>query len=389
MRKCMLEDFACWHHHQRSGGCRWFRVFSGLESSALRVSFWAGVCGSGGRAWRVFCGFVLFFCFLYIVKVVRVWLYGVWFDFVWSWWLLAFCPSVSGFSSFYFCFLCPFDGCSHLMKSLVLTVRHIYFLQWFPFWWALSFDEVDFWPRGVNLFLTVQLSFDEVDLLDPDACEFIFYSAALLLMASIFWTLRRANFIFAVQLSFWWRRSFGPWGVRIYFLQCSSVDEVDFVDPEARGCLFPLLWVSSFGEADFVDLEVQIYFLQWITFWHPDSGLFVSLRQIHWHFFVCAPKVVPSLLGSFQHQKFLKSVQVFTWLGIGQNGPHLASGILLLPCCGWRLCTPLQVAWPRSATVFPPSSESRVPTLEGPPIIGCPASTLSRCRSWILTLPIS
>ena len=35
-----------------------------MESSALRVSFWAGVCGSGGRAWRVFCGFVVL-CFFY------------------------------------------------------------------------------------------------------------------------------------------------------------------------------------------------------------------------------------------------------------------------------------------------------------------------------------
>ena len=41
-------------------------MFSGLESSALRVSFWAGFCGSGGRAWRVFCGFVLFFFFIFV-----------------------------------------------------------------------------------------------------------------------------------------------------------------------------------------------------------------------------------------------------------------------------------------------------------------------------------
>ena len=41
-------------------------MFSGLESSALRVSFWACVCGSVGRAWRVF--FVVFegfFCFFF------------------------------------------------------------------------------------------------------------------------------------------------------------------------------------------------------------------------------------------------------------------------------------------------------------------------------------
>ena len=46
---------------------------------------------------------------------------------------------------------------------------NLFFTVLFPFWWALSFGEVD--------------------LLDPEACEFIFYGA-LLLVESILWTPR-------------------------------------------------------------------------------------------------------------------------------------------------------------------------------------------------------
>jgi len=52
----------------------------------------------------------------------------------------------------------------------------------------------------------------------------------------------------------------------LFFTVLFFCHEVDFVDSEARDCLFPLLWVSSFGEADFVDLEVRIYFLQCSSF---------------------------------------------------------------------------------------------------------------------------
>ena len=47
----------------------------------------------------------------------------------------------------------------------------------------------------------------------------------------------------------------------IYFLQCSSFGEVDFIDLETR-FLVPFLGVLHLGEADLVDLEVLIYFLQ-------------------------------------------------------------------------------------------------------------------------------
>ena len=49
--------------------------------------------------------------------------------------------------------------------------------------------------------------------------------------------------------------------VLIYFLQCSFCHEVDFVDLEAR-VYFPCYGCPSFGVVDFVDFEVLIYFLQ-------------------------------------------------------------------------------------------------------------------------------
>ena len=41
----------------------------------------------------------------------------------------------------------------------------------------------------------------------------------------------------------------------IYFLQCSSFDEVDLVDPEARGYL---LQCSLCGEVDLLDPEARV-----------------------------------------------------------------------------------------------------------------------------------
>ena len=105
-------------------------MFSGLESSALRVSFWAGFCGSGGRAWRVFCGFVLFFCF---------------FDFVYSqgsegltiWGVVWFCLKlvIIGLLSFsvrvlLFLFLqcAPFDGVDLLdSEAQILIFTDLFF----------------------------------------------------------------------------------------------------------------------------------------------------------------------------------------------------------------------------------------------------------------------
>ena len=151
--------------------------------------------------------------------------------------------------------------------------------------------------------------------------------------------------------------------MRIYLLQCSPCGGVDLLDPEARVC-FPSGGCSLSCGVVVFDPEADLFFYSalllvesiFLTPRHKFIFYSGSLSDIQTPgllsfcgryidiFFVCAPKVVPSLLGSFQHQKFLKSVEVFTWLGIGQNDPHLASGILLLPCCGWRLCTPLQVA---------------------------------------------
>ena len=127
----------------------------------------------------------------------------------------------------------------------------IYFLQCSSLWWALSFDEVD--------------------LLDPEACKFIFYSA-LLVVESIFWTPRH-EFNFCSALPFWWAPSFG---------------EVDLLDPEACEFIFysavsllvgalmrwsrccgprgSLAWQCSLSSGvDLLDPEAQIYFLQWVT----------------------------------------------------------------------------------------------------------------------------
>ena len=66
-------------------------------------------------------------------------------------------------------------------------------------------------------------------------------------------------------------------------------------------------------------------------------------------------------MNGFQHQMVLDWDQAFPCLGIGQNGPHLAIGIMLLPGCGWCLWAPLQVTWRRSATVVSPDQEFRTP----------------------------
>ena len=47
----------------------------------------------------------------------------------------------------------------------------------------------------------------------------------------------------------------------IYYSALLVVESI-FLDPEARVALFPLLWVPSFGEVDFIDPEVRNYFLQ-------------------------------------------------------------------------------------------------------------------------------
>ena len=58
--------------------------------------------------------------------------------------------------------------------------------------------------------------------------------------------------------------------VLIYFLQCAFFGGVDFIDPEA-----PILFLqcTSFSGVGLFDPEALIYFLQWVTLWHLDSGL--------------------------------------------------------------------------------------------------------------------
>ena len=106
------------------------------------------------------------------------------------------------------------------MASIFLDPEaRVYFLQWRSYLLKSIFVTM----RRANLFLTVQLSFDEVDLLDPEACEFIFYSAVSLLMGAL---MR-------------WSRCCGPRGSLAW--QCSLLSGVDLVDPEARVYLISLL----------------------------------------------------------------------------------------------------------------------------------------------------
>ena len=142
-----------------------------------------------------------------------------------------------------FCF--PYCGCSHLSGFGVLDSEANLFFTVISLWWALSFGEVDLLDPEACEFIFYSahpfwwaLSFDEVDLLDPEACEFIFYSAVSPLVGAL---MR-------------WSRCCGPRGSLAW--QCSLSSGVDLVDPEA-----------------------QIYFLQWVTLWHPDSGLFVVVGR--------------------------------------------------------------------------------------------------------------
>ena len=94
----------------------------------------------------------------------------------------------------------------------------------------------------------------------------LFLTVLFFVMKSIFWTPRHEFGLFPLL----WVPSFGGADfvnseVQIYFLQCTSCDEINRLDPEARVCMLPLLWVPSFSGADRVDPEVRIYFLQWIT----------------------------------------------------------------------------------------------------------------------------
>ena len=110
----------------------------------------------------------------------------------------------------------PFDGRSHLMKSIFLTFE----ANGFIFYSALLFHEVDLVDPEARDYLLQCSSCSGVDLLDPEARVALF---PLL-----------------------WVPSFGEVDfvdpeVRIYFLQCSPCGEVDLLDPEARVCLVSLV----------------------------------------------------------------------------------------------------------------------------------------------------
>ena len=171
-------------------------------------------------------------------------------------------PFVLQFSSspFDFCLL-PFWWVPSLVRSISMTLGQIYFLQ------CSSYGEVDF-----------------VDL----EARFCFLLVTFLWCSRFFW-LRGSNLF--LQCTFWWSRfrwpqdtilfpfwwpsygvvDFVDFEVVIYFLQCASFGGVDRFDPEAR---IWFLQCTYFNGVDFFDPEARDYFLQWITLWHPDSGLF-------------------------------------------------------------------------------------------------------------------
>ena len=174
----------------------------------------------------------------------------------------------------------------------------------------LSLNEVIGGDREAYLFLQCS-PFGGVDLLDPEACEFIFYSA-LLVVESILWTPRHeficfpsggcslsgrvvvfdseADLFFAV-LSFWWSRSFGPRGTNLFF----TVDH----------SLTSRLWAFCEFAAD-------------------------TLKK-----FLCVHKSCHSPVEKFPASKFIEVCSGIHFQ-VGQNGPHLASEILHLPCFGWK-----------------------------------------------------
>ena len=168
---------------------------------------------------------------------------------------MAFCPSVFKLSLWHF--VCFPWWVPSLVRSISVTLRQFYFLQ-------CAF-------------------FDWVDFADPKAPVFRF----VLFWWSRFCWPRGTNLIFAVR-SLRWGRFRWPWGTnlisvlilvkpilltsRYQFISCSALSSVESIlltlrhDFDPFGC-------PHLGEADLVDFEVQIYFLQWIALWHLDSGL--------------------------------------------------------------------------------------------------------------------
>ena len=161
----------------------------------------------------------------------------------WLWWFLILeymeWPFVLQFSS------SPLDFDSSpiwvpaLVRSISMTLRQIWFLQ------CSSYGGRFRWPWGKFIFCSA--------LLGRGRFRWPWDTLILILV----------TFLFVVD--------FVDFEVVIYFLQCASFGGVDRFDPEAR---IWFLQCAYFNRVDFIDPEARDCFLQWITLWHPDSGLF-------------------------------------------------------------------------------------------------------------------
>jgi len=128
------------------------------------------------------------------------------------------------------------------------------------------------WPRGIFIFYSALLLVKSI-LLTPRH-EFISCSA-LLVVESIFWTPRHEFVLFPLL----WVPSFGEVDfvdpeVWIYFLQCSPCGEVDLLDPEARVCLVSLvvvalIWWSRLCWPRGTSLFLTVVFLWWSRSFGP------------------------------------------------------------------------------------------------------------------------
>jgi len=202
-------------------------------------------------------------------------------------------PFVLQFSSSPFDFgLLPFWWVPSLVRSILVTLRHIYFLQ------CSSFGEVDFidletrfdllgnllwcsrfcWLRGINLFLAVYFLVKSISLTSRHDFVSLFGCPRL----------DEADF---VDLE-----------VLIYFLQCTSFGGVDRFDPEARIFAVHLLqWSRSlwpWGTNLFLAVDHSLTSRLWAC-WK------LLLHWVHWHVFVCASEFLLSPWNGFQHQKGL------------------------------------------------------------------------------------
>ena len=132
-----------------------------------------------------------------------------------------------------------------------------------PFWWVPSLNEVVGGDLEAYLFFLQCSSFGEVDFVDLET---------------------RFCFPFWVS-SFRWSRFCWLWGT-ILFLTVLFLSWSRFCWPWGTSLLVSLVGCPHFGEADFVDLEVLIYFLQCASFggvdlFDPEARIF-AVRFLQW-----------------------------------------------------------------------------------------------------------